>query len=253
MRLFSLVHSAPCSDHAYEDSFWPRRARKGVELIAFRSAVADGTSTTSFSGIWAQQLVLSFASGRLEGGVLPTSLRPLQGRWLRKAQARLRGRALSWYADAKLKQGAASTLLGLDLRAAEPKQTTCRWRVMAVGDSCLAHVRQDRLLEFFPFARVEDFTNHPDLISTRADAVERFDVKIREGEAAAGDSFYLMTDALAKWFLKETDNGEKPWEVLRGFEAYPEGQAFSDWVRDRRQADAMDDDDVTVLRLDLCE
>lgn len=181
------------------------------------------------------------------------SLRPLQGQWQRKTQARFRGQALSWYVDAKLKQGAASTLLGLELRANEPEQPTCSWRVMAVGDSCLAHVRQDRLLEFFPLVRAEDFTNHPALLSTRVDWVEGLDVKTREGEAIAGDSFYLMTDALAKWFLKEAEKEEKPWEVLRGFETYPEGPAFSEWVCEMRQADAMDDDDVTVLRLDLSE
>ena len=250
MHVHTFAHWTPCSDHAYEDFFWPRR-HQSIELSVFRVAIADGTSTTSYSGMWARQLVLSFVSRRLQLTIGSEALRPLQDRWLLKARARLGGRSLPWYVETKLKEGAASTLLALELQADESHTDSCVWRALAVGDSCLVHLRQDTVLESFPLTRAEDFTNHPPLISTRGHKLDRMDIRRADGEAIAGDSFYLMTDALAKWFFKEAECGEKPWEILQGFDDYPEELAFAEWVDGLRGSEIMDDDDVTVVRLHL--
>jgi hypothetical protein len=201
--------------------------------------------------MWAQQLALSFASGRFGFETLMNRLPRLQDRWSRKARSRLRGRSVPWYAEAKLNEGAASTLLGLELRADAGDGGACVWQALAVGDSCLVQVRQGTVIEKFPVERSADFTNHPMLIFTRAERLGGLDVKTVSGMATTGDSFYLMTDAAAKWFLAQEEHGEKPWEILNGFDAFPEGQLFVEWVEEMRQTAVMDDDDVTVLRVDL--
>ena len=59
MHVFAQPFWAPKQgneDNEYEDAFWPR---KSIEhrATSFHCAVADGATETSYSGIWAKQLV----------------------------------------------------------------------------------------------------------------------------------------------------------------------------------------------------
>lgn len=72
----------------------------------------------------------------------------------------------------------------------------------------------------------------------------------KEGELLPGDRFYLMTDALSLWFLREHAAGKRPWEFLRdvGTEAVP---PFDVWIRSLRLADDRMNDDATLLRVEV--
>jgi hypothetical protein len=72
------------------------------------------------------------------------------------------------------------------------------------------------------------------------------------GKWRAGDRFYLMTDALAQWFLARHEAGQKPWQVIGKALADPEtGVAFPAWVEDLRDKGGLCNDDVTISAIAL--
>src|SRR5256885_280886 len=83
----------------------------------------------------------------------------------------------------------------------------------AVGDSCLFHISKDQLVKTFPVATPEEFGNLPDLLGSRpmSDEVLARRQKLERGKWQAGDRFFLMTDALAHWFLCRHKAAGKPW------------------------------------------
>src|SRR5262249_29093281 len=121
----------------------------------------------------------------------------LQQRW----HAEVTGRPLPWYAEAKLAQGAFATFLGLRIEQCTEGN---RWHAVAVGDSCLFHLRQDCLCQAFPVACSEHFGSWPWLIGSRdlAADVEQTKEVHAVGDWQEEDRFWLMTDALAQWFLR---------------------------------------------------
>jgi hypothetical protein len=233
MGTFSLAWQTfhlPKKGHAsedYEDAFAgdPDRAR---------FAVADGASESLFAGAWASALVESFV--QIPG---PWSA------WLPMARARwcAHGRQpeLPWYAETKLEEGDFAAFLGIAF-------TGDRWLAEAVGDCCLFRVRGRRLLQPFPIRRSSDFGNRPSLLGSRRP--KRSQTRARrfrlQGDRRPGDVFYLMTDALAQWFLKSDEEGRRPLKLLE--ERSVEGE-FAPWVENLRESGELRNDDVTLMRI----
>jgi hypothetical protein len=231
--------SLPKRDHSaveYEDAF----AGDGG---SGRFAVADGASESSFSGLWARLLVKRFVKKPPEPLAGWTDWLPaVQKRWCKE----LNGRELPWYAEDKFEEGAFATFLGLAVSEGG-------WRAVAVGDSCLFHVRGGELLRTFPVDHPGDFGNQPRLVGSRAlwATVEKQQAHA-EGDWQAGDLFVLATDALAEWFLRRADAGGKPWEAVQRLLGEDDGD-FAAWVEARRDGEALRNDDVTLLAVQLRE
>lgn len=218
---------------------------------AGRFAVADGASESSFAALWARLLVEGFTQpGRLRDRGADW-LAPLCTRWASEVD----GRPLPWYAEAKREEGAFATFLGLTLRRPSVGERGGRWRAWAVGDSCLFQVRSDTLVRAFPVARSEDFGNRPDLLGSRAfSGGEKARPQVTRGRWQAGDRFFLATDALAEWCLRQHEAGLKPWRSLEAILVQAEPQpAFTPWVAARHADDTLRNDDVTLLWVALGE
>jgi hypothetical protein len=231
---FGLPKRGHAADE-YEDAF-------AGNADAGRFAVADGASESSFAGEWARLLVEAYV--RTPGhwaGWLPG----LRDRWA----AALRDRPLPWYAEAKAEEGAFATLLGLQV--GPPRADGRRlWQAEAVGDSCLFHLRRDRLLRAFPVARSADFANQPDLVGSRPPGgryprPKRHRVR---GTWRPHDHLLLMTDALAQWFLEHVEAGRQPWDLVVSLQTESAFAAWVEGLRDRREPR---NDDVTLLRIGL--
>jgi hypothetical protein len=142
-------------------------------------------------------------------------------------------------------QGAFATFLGLVVEGPA-------WHAVAVGDTCLFQVRADRLEVAFPLARAEDFHSSPWLVGSRqppAGVPSQHSVRA-EGEWRGGDRVYLMTDALAHWFLAQHEAGRGPWRVLDELLARPR-DAFEGWAQAQRAAGWLRNDDVTLVAICL--
>jgi hypothetical protein len=223
----------------YEDAAAENAARG-------RFAVADGSAESGFAGIWANLLVRGFVrepAGRPEDWA--RWLPPLQEAWSEQAASQ----PLPWYGQAKLEQGAFAAFLGVTLKpSAGPGEGV--WEAIAVGDTCLFQVCREALCRF-PVETAGEFGTSPWLVGSRVPAermIEKQKFHVRRGEWKVGDRLWMMTDALAEWFLRRYEAAERPWEALARFPDSPDGQAeFEAWVEILRDAGEMRNDDVTLL------
>lgn len=233
----------------YEDACHPARAgRRGGSRV--RLAIADGATEGVGSGVWADILAQTYSTSRARQVSVQHLSRTARRRWRRWraryiAEAEARG-GLPWFVEDGLQRGAFAAMAGITL--ADEGRDDGTWRSLAVGDSCLFQVRDEELLVAFPIADPAVFDNRPLLLGSIQGADGRHPGLARTtgGCWRAGDEFYLMTDALAAWFLQEHASGAQPWRQLKALDA---GAAFRRWIDSLRQARQLRNDDVTLLQI----
>jgi hypothetical protein len=236
LRTFWLPKKGNTSEE-YEDAFWPREAMT-VSSDRFRFAVADGATESSFAGSWARLLVRAYCRDQLSDRKIRKQLPQLQREWYSSVETT----SLPWYAEEKLAQGAFATMLGLTLFR-ERSASELTWDSTAIGDSCLFQVRGGEIVTSFPIARSDEFNNRPMLVSSNS---TDWTATRKSGAWKPTDVFYLMTDAIANWFLRSVENGEQPSALLDRIDG---SEDFREWVDSLRDSGAMRNDDVTVLRI----
>ncbi len=227
------------TDAEYEDASacgtFAGNAEEGTSPT-FVAAVADGASSSVFARQWARLLVDEFVSAPFVDGEAEERIALLGFQW----REQVASESLPWYAQEKLAQGAHAALLVVWWDSAART-----WSARAIGDACLFILRGNELRHAFPVTRSDAFDNRPVLVSTEAASENAFPLPpfhAAEGAFEDGDRFLLMTDALAAWFLAETEAGNTPWETLPGDQS-----AFGEWLQSLRADNRMRNDDVTLL------
>jgi len=215
-----------------------------------RIAVSDGASESPFAREWANILTDAFvteppASCDMTEDSLNTWLKSPRERW----HASVPWDRLPWHGEAKTQAGAFATLLGLTIKAAPDNSEQLSWQALAVGDSCLFIVRDDRLWLSFPLEDAAQFDNTPALLcSNPANAGDVWEgIRQQSGECAAGDLLIFATDALACWFLAENAAEERPWETLLELGS----SEWEAWVGEQRQDGFMRNDDTTLVIIQI--
>ncbi len=223
------------------------------DLLRGRFAIADGASEGGpDSGRWARFLVDDFVRAEETHDPWPASLLPLQERWRAEAGAAAAPTEMPWYVAEHARardHDAFATFLGLVMHAAAAPDTPWRWQALAVGDSCLFQVRTGVLIERFPITAQEEFTSTPWLVGshTTPEEVRRDRGRTCAGESWPEDVIWMMTDALAEWFLLRWEVDEKPWEELEPFlNPMVVDESFDDWIAELRQSGQIRNDDVTL-------
>lgn len=247
------LHKAGNRPEEYEDAFFPRYKRPSQHIPRKRCprfAVADGTTVGMLSGEWARLLVSLYCEpGTEQADIDDRFLQRAYHRWEEQKKAYLadrerRNKPLMWFEEPGLAAGAFSTLLGLSLGTEEDRCLHAE----AVGDSCLFQVRDDELLVKFPHDDPSQFNSSPPLLCSNPKNNGRLQEHVArlEGDWLPRDRFYLMTDALACWFLKEVVAGGKPWQHLDRINGQ---SAFEGLVNDLRESKQIRNDDVTLMHL----
>lgn len=252
------------AESEYEDAFFPE---SGIarEVSTFRCAVADGASESAFSGLWARLLVRGFGRGRMRLARLRKLWQRAVGNGGGGADT---GKQLPWYLEKKVLNGAHAALVGLSLRdgngavrPADPAPAgngTDRvvgslggsWRAVAVGDSCVFHVRADELVAVGPVGKSEQFNNSPFLLASKSPQfIRRSDeyVSLVAGRWQPGDTFFLASDAISHWLLAEHEAGRPPWSMLRALGP----ETFRLFVEKLRTAGVLHNDDSTLMRVEV--
>jgi hypothetical protein len=226
----------------YEDAF-------AGDATTARFAVADGASESSFVATWAKLLVEGFVDAEGKPWRELDWLAPLRQRWATDVD----GRPLPWYAEEKREQGAYATLLGLAFRKARTKSGANVWRALAVGDSCLFRLRGGKLRQSFPLNRSSDFGNQPALLGSRGRSADTpQNVRRARGQWRAGERFLLMTDALAEWMLRQSEQDKQSvGDIDRLLAESNPQEAFAGWVEEQRDQRGLRNDDVTLVIIDL--
>ncbi|MEU6319037.1 hypothetical protein [Streptomyces sp. NPDC047009] len=242
------------------------------------ASISDGASESMLAGVWAHKVAWHTAENAhgdpatLAG---PNSsyadlIAQLKGRWstwiadyVRQRSAD--GRPLQWYEEVKLTSGAYATLLAIRLDlpdticAEEPRVgTPWLWRAAALGDSCLFQVRGERILTYFPVKSSTDFGVNPDLLGSRNHNISLICQRTHfiSGGFERGDDFFLMTDALAAWFVSVIESkvaGEllTALRQLRYFGRYGDKDSFQTWVSDLVAEGSLRNDDITLIHLSI--
>lgn len=232
----------------YEDAFLPSSDVDVARPAEFRCAVCDGATGASFSKEWADLLTRAYVARKLDGPDRRRALQSCRRTWSRFVSAK----ELPWYAAAKAELGAYATLLGLTLRQGRLAHWGT-WQALAVGDTCVFHVRGTRLRDAFPLTHPLEFSNSPSLIGTpkESDRLIASSWQHRRGRWKADDSFILCTDALARRALAQQLAGRPQWEFLRDLGTSDSAPDFGAWLADVRRSGAMGNDDVTLLRVNV--
>jgi hypothetical protein len=222
-----------------------------------RFAIADGAAGSSFSALWARMLVEEFVhSPKTQPRPWADWLPAVQKRWSVAVGHRRSNAPTPWFLADRIQQGAFAAFLGVALdevstwRGGKRK----RWRALAIGDSCLFQIRDGKLLSAVPVARAKDFGNTPWLVGSRS-LPERTVSKqgaIWKGDWQGNDRLWLMTDALAQWFLQQNEAGKKPWKEMDALLwAVDPKAAFTAWIDGLRDKKRIRNDDVTLLAVCL--
>lgn len=222
----------------YEDAF----ASGSVDGLF---AIADGASGSLFQGVWARLLVEQFVRTPVcwERG-WEDWLLDVQQQWI----ASLSGRTIDWNEEEKFEQGAMATFLALRIDPA----TNTSWWSLAIGDSCLFHVRDEKLLTAFPVSSSHGISTTTKLIGSRTPvhAVISGREAQQSGQCQVGDFFFLATDALARWFLEQCESGCQPWQTT--LEACRiSTDSFSAWIESLRSLGTLMNDDVTLVVVEV--
>jgi len=132
--------------------------------------------------------------------------------------------------------------------------TAGTWRALAIGDTCLFHVRDGELVDVGPLQKSDEFDSRPVLLASRGPqqlAGSDTHVRMLGGTWQSQDTFYLVTDALAKWTLEQHEAGVSPWQVLRELGTDAEEVPFERLIADLRSSKALHNDDTTLLRVEV--
>jgi len=99
-----------------------------------------------------------------------------------------------------------------------------------------------------------NFGNSPDLISSNPAYNLELDnkIKIKTGQFLFGDAFYLMTDAVANWFIKQIAEEKRPWVTLDEF-LEVDNEGLMEYINRLREENRLKNDDVTIARVKLLE
>ncbi|MCL5053730.1 MULTISPECIES: hypothetical protein [Ferrimicrobium] len=258
------IFAAPkrgCSMEEYEDAHWVDP--NGSEEIASQSlrvVVADGASESLLAGRWAKRLssaigTASRTTGTRRGFIAAYQVAVTQ--WAVDvacyvAEREARDAPIQWFEEPGLEKGAHAAIIVVDFLDGKGN-TPPRWRAVAVGDCCLFQVRDDKLHTSFPLQDENAFSYQPPLLSSRG---AEYSIVSRHATLTSGtwqhdDSFYVVTDALAAWFLRSAHAGTRPWVPLRDLDTSDFEMNFESWVASQRDNGTLRDDDTTLVRVDL--
>jgi hypothetical protein len=218
------------------------------------AAIADGVSSSLFSASWARILTRAVVDDPPYVDD-PQSL-PEWFNLHRKAWSEpIDEGSLAWHQKPKFKLGAQTTLLWIEIYVADPEATGTRDAsqvyAYAIGDTCLFHVRDDKVIRAFPICDSQAFQQDPQVIASidqQRDHLLEFD-KL-ETYCQAGDYLVLCTDAVAAWATARMENGAPPkWRSYWN-------RSQEEWqqeIIDLRQRQEMRADDATLLLLKILD
>jgi len=218
------------------------------------AAVADGVSSSLFSGSWARLLAETAVGDPpdiRDATRLVAWLNRLRNTWGQAIDVD----ALAWHQKSKLQQGTFSTLLAVQLYPVgkDDTETTDPFRLFAysVGDCCLFCVRDDQVRRVFPIEDSRLFQNDPPVIGSvdhQQDHLLQFDTL--EDYCQSGDLLVLCSDAIAAWALAQLEAGHSPnWENCWKLSE----RDWSEHIYTLREENLIRYDDTTVVMLRVAE
>ena len=220
-----------------------------VNADRMRFCIADGATEGFASRHWARLLVKHWTrSARpiLTPEQLMSWATALGSRFDRYWQRR----PLPWFAEEKARSGAFAAFVGLSFLESHQD---LHWQAIALGDACLIIWRQNTIIKSFPLEDPEDFGFRPVLLPSNRNGQKTTleKVEIRSAPVEPGDSFFLLTDAIAAWFLRTARSA--PEEITRLEQMLHCGahDGLAGLVDEARSNGSLRNDDVGIIRVQV--
>jgi len=209
-----------------------------------RFAISDGVTKSFFPKIWSRILAEKYVALQ---GQEDFSIKDCQSEWLQQVTKIATLPDTQWFTQNAFLQGQSGLATLVTLRFDEKM-----WYAKALGDSFLFFIPKGKtnfkdwvyLSSKYSSLKPEPviFDSYPDYYSSREEknGIER---GIR-GKLEAG-RFYLMTDALSEWFLKEKEY------ALKEIETWANQDVFEQKITGLRNKGLLNNDDSSILTIDI--
>lgn len=243
------MHKAGHRPGEYEDALHINEATlDGLPL--YRFAVADGATESMLSGPWASILALAFAEGIFDTGMDNACLAPLRQQWIDQIPSGPK----PWFIQEKLQEGSYAALAGLILFSSVENPTRGLARLRAVGDCCIFQLRTTGYRSF-PLRHSSEFTARPMLLGTAPRALPPGSERTVDWRWKLGDTFLLMSDALAAWYMHQLESNGPHRDFFSYCQRHPDEGAewFYDIIEQERASKSIKNDDVTLIVVRLAE
>jgi len=215
-------------------------------------AIADGATESSFSKHWANLLVEDFVNN-YNSYITNNAIMPSE-KMVAFLEEKISTKKLPWYAEEKAMMGASAAFLGIAFNQI-PESMDFEWHACAVGDCNLFVIRNNRLELAFPLVNAIEFSNRPTLINSTIEFQhqKKHQFKNSKGNLIKEDVLFLMTDAIAKWFIERTGNMEVTPEAdnpLNTIELMISSEdKFEKMVGQLRKSKELRNDDTTIVKV----
>lgn len=138
------------------------------------------------------------------------------------------------------------------LKSRSHRYLHCRSQSRKLGMNQLKQLlssEMTRMVDCFPIRHSSEFNNRPLLVGSlknrECQFIKREKIFLNKGVFR----LYMMTDALALWFMKRIEaGGQLPWEEL---DRITSNEQFEDYIEALRDSREMKNDDVTLVILDI--
>ena len=216
--------------------------RYAVNPKLHRFAISDGVSISFFPKYWSEILVNKYTQKEdlsHENG-LGDIVEECQIEWMAKVKEQLEKPDVKWYTKSSFnrKSPALATFAGLRFIKEEG---SWKWEAMAIGDSFIFFLSEKSEPPITISSKSVDtpFDNFPDYLTSIGEKHKGVWEK-NKGDLRNG-CFYLMTDALAEWFLKNNEIAGKKIELLNSQED------FTQLIEKERASGSLSNDDSALL------
>ena len=213
-----------------------------VNIEYNKFAISDGVSKSFFPKIWSDILANKYVNQKDWND--EEFIIECQKEWQTKIVEIVSQPETKWFTKSQYsrKDPALATFVGLQFLETEQK-----WIAQALGDSFLFFIPKGSTeIDTKLSSKSEPivFDNFPDYLSSIGNS-HKGEKKPIKGEKIKEGTFYLMTDALAEWFLKDT---ELAIPKLRNIQNQ---EQFLITIEDERNTNRLNDDDSAVSIIEV--
>lgn len=208
-------------------------------------AISDGVTQSFFPKFWSDILVHKYVN--------QTDLKDnefiieCQKEWQFKIDEFMKKPDIMYYTRNayNAQKSALATFVGLQFLESESQ-----WTAQALGDSFLFFISKNSNeieIKFSSKPEPIEFDNFPDYFSSNTTYRQKGVVNIIDNKAIEEGTFYLMTDALAEWFIKDTEQAKQILDNIQNQEQYLET------IDLERKAKRLNNDDAAILIINLVD
>jgi hypothetical protein len=201
--------------------------RYGFNEKTNKFAISDGVSKSFFPNVWAELLIDFFLKTPGRINITDTdSYKSIQNEWVKQVGEIVNKPNQKYFVRNFFAQGrpAAATFVGLHFFK---EDNDFKWEAVALGDSFLFFVPEhlnnidedfDKVI-YLSSKKDFSFNNFPDFFDSKS-VTHKGKIKQKKSDLKIG-TFYLMTDALAEWFISQKQKAIQiisEWKTQSDFE-----------------------------------